>query len=703
MLQRNKKVQRRGLAVAADSGLQGKEVAPKYKLKLPENDLLKKKNNQNESPVNNGDTKSHKSNRDRDRDDTRDKNSNPQWRKNNGSKRERSEEQVRNYISDDGEVIEEKVSRPTAVPVDDTESEPSTGLTKEELNMIKQSYLGLIKNKRKLTKPSEKFRNVFQFEWNATDDTTIGDTNPLYAKRLQPQLLFGRGFIAGLDVRGQRKNNDFYDRIVLNRGNVDEKAYLEMREKAHKRMVPASGDGVHWSDKPLHTMTERDWRIFREDFQIQIKGGKAPPPARNWGETALPEDILRAVEAVGYITPSAIQMQSIPIAMQLRDMIGIAETGSGKTAAFCLPLLAYLQKLPRITPETACNGPYSLILAPSRELAQQIEGEFNKFGKYINVKIACCVGGLSIDMQAFLLHQGVEVIVGTPGRIKDILENALTVLNQCYYIVLDEADKMIDLGFEEIVTWIMDQIPDNNMKSNDESEAELEVRRAVEEFQSRGQLIVRLTHLFSATMPPAVERMARKYLRSPSYISIGEPGGGKKSINQIVEIIPEGKKMIKCVEVLHQFSPPIIVFTNLKKVVDVLVKRLQSEGFNAVGLHGGKTQELRQGNLEAFKNGTSDILVATDVAGRGIDVDDVTLVVNLDFPKDIETYTHRIGRTGRAGKTGTAISFLTDNDRDIFFDLKQFLEKTHQPVPRELQNHEAAKMKPGTVKGIRLE
>eukprot|EP00915_Cephaloidophora_sp_WS-2016_P000142 GHVH01000229.1.p1 GENE.GHVH01000229.1~~GHVH01000229.1.p1 ORF type:complete len:702 (+),score=111.42 GHVH01000229.1:25-2130(+) len=597
---------------------------------------------------------------------------------------------------EDGELVPQV--RPSAVPVDHTQSLVQVGLTDEELVSIRATYLGLGTHRKQ---KSEKVRNTFQFEWNNKDDTTIGDTNPLYAKRLPPQLLFGRGFLAGVDVREQRRTNNFYDKIVMSRDNMNEEAYLKMRTRAHSRM--SSGDESHWSSKSLEKMTERDWRIFREDFQIQLKGGRVPPPARNWAETRLPAEVLKAVERVGYTTPSAIQMQSISIAMELRDMIGIAETGSGKTAAFCLPLLAYLTKLPHITPENASNGPYALILAPSRELAQQIEGEFNKFAQFLKFKIACCVGGVSIDMQAFLLHQGVEVVVGTPGRLKDILENSLTVLNRCYYVVLDEADKMIDLGFEEVVTWIMDQIPDSNLKRDDEMEAEEDIKRALEELSSTSCLTVRLTHLFSATMPQAVQRIARKYLRAPCFISIGDPGSGKKSINQLVEFVAEGKKVQKCISVLNQYEGPIIVFTNLKKVVDVLVKKLLQNGFNAVGLHGGKTQEMRQGNLEAFKKGECDILVATDVAGRGIDVEGITLVVNLDFPKDIETYTHRIGRTGRAGKSGTSISFLTDADSDLYYDLRLFLEKNNQVVPRELAIHEASKQKPGSVKSIKLE
>eukprot|EP00918_Siedleckia_nematoides_P074271 GHVU01162292.1.p1 GENE.GHVU01162292.1~~GHVU01162292.1.p1 ORF type:complete len:263 (+),score=39.92 GHVU01162292.1:58-789(+) len=233
------------------------------------------------------------------------------------------------------------------------------------------------------------------------------------------------------------------------------------------------------------------------------------------------------------------------------------------------------------------------------------------------------------------------------------------------------------------------------MKSLDENEIyqqELEAKAGYRRY--------RLTHMFSATMPTAVERLARRYLRSPAYISIGDPGAGKRSIEQHLEFIPEGKKKQRLQEVIESYEPPIMVFVNQKKVADVLTKALNKFQISAIALHGGKAQEDREASLGSFKEGTTDVLVATDVAARGIDVEGVQLVINFDMPKDIETYTHRIGRTGRAGKKGTAVSFVTEDDTGLFYDLKQLLQSTNNIVPLELSQHSASKVKPGSAEAM---
>lgn len=349
---------------------------------------------------------------------------------------------------------------------------------------IKDYYLGNKRDKKKIQKPSEKFRNIFQFDWDVNDDTTRGDYNPLYHSKHEPQLLFGRGFRAGVDVREQRRANIFYDVLAEKRkekvneltkgerGNGDgdtvdfdvaelsvTKLTLPLSEIAQRRQTAYDVDADnerHWSKKTLEEMTTRDWRIFREDFNIAIKGGRVPNPIRNWQESNLPQDILDAVKDAGYTTPSPIQMQAIPIALSMRDLIGLAETGSGKTAAFMLPMLAYVSKLPPLTYETSQSGPYGLVLAPSRELALQIREEAKKFCG--TIKSVAIVGGRNAETQAFELRSGAEIVIGTPGRVKDCLEKAYTVLIQCNYVVLDEADRMIDMGFEEVVNWILNQV-----------------------------------------------------------------------------------------------------------------------------------------------------------------------------------------------------------------------------------------------------
>ena len=573
-------------------------------------------------------------------------------------------------------------------------------VNRKVLNQIRDHYLGLKKEKRKIQKPSEKFRNIFNFEWSAAEDTTRGDSNPLYQSRIEPQFLFGRGFRAGVDVREQRRRNNFYDEIVKKRamleGNQDVKAFMATSSE-HRDALIRSRDldandpnRKHWTNKTREEMTDRDWRIFREDYEIYIKGGRVPPPIRKWSESNLPAQLLHAIQECGYDKPTPIQMQAIPISLEQRDLIGIAETGSGKTAAFVLPMLAYVKSLPSLTDETSQDGPYALILAPSRELALQIDEETIKFSSFCTCRAVAVVGGRSAEAQAFELRRGAEIVIGTPGRIKDCLERSYTVLNQCNYVVLDEADRMIDMGFEDIVKWILDQIPLSNMKSENEDQLyqqELEAKAGYRQY--------RLTQMFSATMPPQVEQLARKYLRFPAYISIGDPGAGKRAIEQRLEFLTEGKKRQRLQEILETAEPPIMVFVNQKKVVDVLAKTLAKMNFRVASLHGGKAQEAREQALHDFKVGQVDILVATDVAGRGIDVEGVQLVLNFDLPKDIGSYTHRIGRTGRAGRRGLAISFCTEEDSALFYDLKQLLLSTHNVVPLDLSNHPASKVKPG--------
>ncbi|PFH35485.1 DEAD-family helicase [Besnoitia besnoiti] len=577
-----------------------------------------------------------------------------------------------------------------------------------ELEQIRNHYLGMRTEKKKIQKPSEKFRNIFNFEWNDAEDTCKGDNNPLYQERMEPQLLFGRGFRAGMDIREQRKQNNFYDELVKRRQEqqrVEAARGAAEAAAAATEAVRAARDAQitrarekedaedkrgHWTTKKREEMNDRDWRIFREDFEIYIKGGRVPPPIRTWAESALPWELIEAIKHANYERPTPIQMQAIPIALEQRDLIGIAETGSGKTAAFVLPMLTYVKGLPPLNEETGQDGPYALILAPSRELALQIDEETQKFASFCKCRTVAVVGGRSAETQAFQLRRGAEIVIGTPGRVKDCLEKAYTVLNQCNYVVLDEADRMIDMGFEEIVNFILDQIPTSNLKSNDEAlilQQELQAKA--------GHRLYRLTQMFSATMPPAVERLARKYLRQPSYISIGDPGAGKRAIEQRIEFVPEARKKQRLQDILETATPPVMVFVNQKKSADALAKVLGKLGYSACSLHGGKAQENREAALSSFKEGSHDVLVATDVAGRGIDVEGVQLVVNFDMPKDIEAYTHRIGRTGRAGRKGLAISFLTDEDSAIFYDLKQLLLSTNNIVPLELAHHPATKAKGG--------
>jgi ATP-dependent RNA helicase DDX23/PRP28 len=335
-----------------------------------------------------------------------------------------------------------------------------------ETRAIRDHYLGVVEKKRKLLKPSEKFARVFQFEWEQDDDTAKNDLDPLYSNRTKIHSLFGRGYIAGVDQRDQRKGSNFLVSLTEKRlaeiesqhGGLTEQEKQE-RSKTRDKMTAAlkkkyeelesekSSTAVsssHWSSKPLATMTDRDWRIFREDFDIRIQGGRATLPLRNWNEAGFPEPVMRAISEAGYQNPSPIQRQAIPVAQSRKDIIGIAETGSGKTAAFTIPLLCALMNAPKESIDRCGDqGPIAIVMAPTRELAQQIYEECCKLAKYTDFSACCVVGGQSIEQQGFKLRQGVHIVIGTPGRLCDCLQNNYLVLNQCCFVVLDEADRMV--------------------------------------------------------------------------------------------------------------------------------------------------------------------------------------------------------------------------------------------------------------------
>ncbi|KRX56183.1 putative ATP-dependent RNA helicase DDX23, partial [Trichinella sp. T9] len=548
-----------------------------------------------------------------------------------------------------------------------------------EVIAIKERYLGLALKKRKRSRRLHERK--FVFDWDANEDTS-NDYNPLYKEKHEVQF-FGRGHVAGIDLKTQKKNqSQFYGDLLKKRRSEAEK---QQDEKNQKRLSAKEAkqkwDDRHWTQKSLEEMTDRDWRIFREDYNISIKGGNVPKPIRSWLEAGFPTEILDVIMKIGYTEPTPIQRQAIPIGLQNRDVIGVAETGSGKTAAFLIP------------EEDVDQGPYAVIMAPTRELAQQIEEEANKFGGPLGVRTVSVIGGLSREEQGFKLRMGCEIVIATPGRLVDVLENRYLVLNQCTYVILDEADKMLDMGFEPYVQNILSYMPVTNLKPDTE-EAEDE-KALLSNFYSKKKF--RQTVMFTATMSSAVERLARNYLRRPAVVYIGAIGKPTERVEQIVYMVSESEKRKKLVQILEKgIEPPIIIFVNQKKGADLLARGLEKLGFNPCALHGGKGQDARDYALASLKDGSKDILVATDVAGRGIDIKDVSLVLNYDMAKSIEDYTHRIGRTGRAGKSGKAITFLTKEDNQVFYDLKQLLlESPVSSCPAELANHPDAQKKPG--------
>lgn len=362
-----------------------------------------------------------------------------------------------------------------------------------ELNqrLLQARYLGKPDNKKRRTKKATDKK--FIFDWNQEDDTGMSEVDPLYRVATAPSKsrdnrgqgqvsndpydapssgfgMYGGGRMAGVDPSDQ----------AAQRAVVARQATLAPGEEVlTSQPVLASGskksnaaiNELHWSEKPLAAMKERDWRIFREDFSIAARGGNIPHPLRSWNESTIPVQILQIIEEIGYKEPSPIQRQALPLGLNNRDIIGIAETGSGKTASFVIPMLSYIGKLPPLTDENRHLGPYALILAPTRELAQQIEVEASKFATRLGYRCVSIVGGKQMEEQALALRDGAEIIIATPGRLKDCIERHVLVLAQCTYVVMDEADRMINLGFEEVVNFLLDQLPLSNQKP-DTAEAE---------------------------------------------------------------------------------------------------------------------------------------------------------------------------------------------------------------------------------------
>ncbi|KAH8676677.1 P-loop containing nucleoside triphosphate hydrolase protein [Tricladium varicosporioides] len=565
--------------------------------------------------------------------------------------------------------------------------------------LIRTRYMGAEMNQSTFSAKKKRRRTTekkFNFEWNAEEDTSP-DYNPIYSARAEANF-YGRGRLGGFAEDTSEGGVLKYAKALEERdgeaGSARAKEIIEMERRRREDTSGRNSLDKHWSEKKLEHMRERDWRIFKEDFNISTKGGAIPNPMRSWAESGLPKRLLDVVAQVGYDEPSAVQRAAIPIALQARDLIGVAVTGSGKTAAFLLPLLVYISELPPLNEFTKNDGPYAIILAPTRELAQQIEVEARKFATPLGFTCVSIVGGHSLEEQSYNLRNGAEIIIATPGRLVDCIERRVLVLGQCCYIIMDEADRMIDLGFEESVNKILDALPVGNEKPDtDDAEDAQAMSRHL-----GGKDRYRQTMMYTATMPSAVEKIAKKYLRRPAIVTIGNIGEAVETVEQRVEFVSgEDKRKKRLNEILAsgEFAPPIIVFVNIKRNCDAVARDIKHMGFSSVTLHGSKTQEQREAALASVRTGATNVLVATDLAGRGIDVPDVSLVVNFNMSTNIESYTHRIGRTGRAGNSGVAITFLGNEDSDVMYDLKQMMMKSSiSKVPEELRKHEAAQQKP---------
>ncbi|KAL2528974.1 DEAD-box ATP-dependent RNA helicase 46 [Forsythia ovata] len=394
---------------------------------------------------------------------------------------------------------------------------------------------------------------------------------------------------------------------------------------------------------------------YRRRHEITVTGDNVPQPFTTFEATGFPSEILREASLAGFSDPTPIQAQSWPIALQGSDVVAIAKTGSGKTLGYLIPGFTHIKQR-RNNPKF---GPTVLVLSPTRELATQIQVETLKFGKSSKISCTCLYGGAPKGPQLRDLDRGVDVVVATPGRLNDILEMRRVSLHQVSYLVLDEADRMLDMGFEPQIRKIVKEVPTS-----------------------------RQTLMYTATWPKEVRKIAADLLVKPVQINIGSVElSANKAITQYVEVVSPVEKHRRLEQILRSQEPgsKIIIFCSTKKMCDQLARNLTRQ-FDAAAIHGDKSQGERDHVLSQFRTGRSPVLVATDVAARGLDIKDIRVVINFDFPTGIEDYVHRIGRTGRAGATGVAFTFFCAQDAKHASDLVKVLNGANQCVPVEIRD-----------------
>jgi len=358
----------------------------------------------------------------------------------------------------------------------------------------------------------------------------------------------------------------------------------------------------------------------------------------SFADLGLSDELLRAVTEAGYDTPTAIQSSAIPSVLMMRDVIAIAQTGTGKTASFVLPMIDILAE-----GRARARMPRSLILEPTRELAAQVAENFEKYGKYHKLSMALLIGGVQMGDQIAALERGVDVLIATPGRLKDLFERGKILLTGCSMLVIDEADRMLDMGFIPDIEEICTKLPAN-----------------------------RQTLLFSATMPGPIKKLADKFLTNPKSIEVARPASTNTQITQYV-VPTASRNKAKLIDRLldDRTVTTAIIFANRKTTVRELAQSLKRNGYRAGEIHGDMDQSSRISELDRFKADEINILVASDVAARGLDIKGVTHVFNYDVPWHPDDYVHRIGRTGRAGATGIAITLVTSADEEAIANIQK--------------------------------
>lgn len=502
-------------------------------------------------------------------------------------------------------------------------------------------------------------------------DKKDGQTNNMNKNKLKSEDNLGRVFAEDQDI----------DLVDEYQDQQQRKSALELLEEAKKGKVLKAIDhskitylpfrkNLYIVPRQLAKLTPAEVQNKREDLQIKVHGNGCPPPVETWEQCGLSDRILQCLYQL-YETqndhhklskPFPIQQQAIPAIMCGRDVIGVAKTGSGKTLAFLLPMFRHILDQP---PLQEGDGPIGLIMAPARELAFQIFNQAKKFCRVLGLRTACIYGGAGVAEQIADLKRGSEIVVCTPGRMIDILcmqAGKLVSLKRVTMVVMDEADRMFDMGFEPQIRMILQNIrPD------------------------------RQTVLFSATFPKSIEKLAKSILRLPLEIIVGERSTVNKDITQYVEVHEEDDKFLRLLQLLGIYyeQGSILIFVDKQEKCDQLFQELLRAGYPCLSLHGGKDQVDRDHTLHEFKTGVKTVMVATSVAGRGLDVPEIVCVINYHCPNHLEDYVHRVGRTGRAGRKGVAYTFVSPSKEEQYAPIMvKALLKAHQndvsQVPTEL-------------------
>ncbi|XP_053313426.1 ATP-dependent RNA helicase DDX3X isoform X2 [Spea bombifrons] len=493
----------------------------------------------------------------------------------------------------------------------------------------------------------------------------------------------GKAGLYGDRGSGTRRSDDRRVDGFDGAGNRADKGGFGRFDRGNSRWSDERNDEDDWS-KPLAPNDRIEQELFSggntginfekyDDIPVEATGSNCPPHIEIFQDVQMGEIIMGNIQLTRYTRPTPVQKHAIPIIIEKRDLMACAQTGSGKTAAFLLPILSqiYADGPGEALKHIKDNGrygrrkqfPLSLVLAPTRELAVQIYEEARKFAYRSKVRPCVVYGGADIGQQIRDLERGCHLLVATPGRLVDMMERGKIGLDYCKYLVLDEADRMLDMGFEP------------------------QIRRIVEQdtMPPKG---VRQTMMFSATFPKEIQILARDFLEEYIFLAVGRVGSTSENITQKVVWVEEMDKRSFLLDLLNATGKDslTLVFVETKKGADALEDFLYHEGYACTSIHGDRSQRDREEALHQFRSGKSPILVATAVAARGLDISNVKHVINFDLPSDIEEYVHRIGRTGRVGNLGLATSFFNEKNINITKDLLDLLVEAKQEVPSWLEN-----------------